>query len=577
MRLTRASLAAGAAALIIVSVTFATAPSPASAALPGGLCTAAGDASRIAGKACDLLRNPKQLLSVGKNLVTGHIGTAINDLLGNGNSASASTALSLAAIVAWVSGGARAALHEMSKFVSETAAPQLGTVWFSSTYWRIAGVGALLTVPFLFAAAVQALVRSDLALLGRAAFGHLPLALVGVGIAAPITMLLLSGTDDLCSLVWSRSSTDAFVHSAEVAGVISLLRAPFLAFLLFLFTAAGALLVWLELAMREAAVYIVVLLLPLAFAALVWPARRVWALRAVELLVALILSKFAIVAVLGLGGEALDHASASGVGLGTVLAGMVLVLLAALAPWAVLRLVPLTELASSAAGALRPHAMASVQATKEVKGHAEAAIGGVAGHLVDLATFSTERARVHQPDLNGRGGERPRDRVQSGRVDLDNRRLDALAGMRAEESQGNGLADGVGGDADAADAADGVAGLDAAAHGGQGGRESVARDQRVPGADPIWQAPDMSWPPLTLGVDEGWPPEPPWPDGGRPPGDPIGPGRAEGAPRDQPDPPTPPADGAPRDQPDPLTPAADGGPGEQSDPLPPAQDRGGPL
>ena len=59
--------------------------------------------------------------------------------------------------------------------------------------------------------------------------------------------------------------------------------------------------------MREAAVYVIVLMLPLVFAAMVWPARRVWAIRAVELLVALILSKFAIVAVLALGGAALGH------------------------------------------------------------------------------------------------------------------------------------------------------------------------------------------------------------------------------------------------------------------------------
>ena len=68
--------------------------------------------------------------------------------------------------------------------------------------------------------------------------------------------------------------------------------------------------------MREAAVYVVVLMLPLAFAALVWPARRIWAVRAVELLVALILSKFAIVAVLSLGGAAISasagHASVTG-------------------------------------------------------------------------------------------------------------------------------------------------------------------------------------------------------------------------------------------------------------------------
>ena len=52
---------------------------------------------------------------------------------------------------------------------------------------------------------------------------------------------------------------------------------------------AAAFALWVELLLREAAVYVIVLMLPLAFAALVWPARRIWAVRAVELLVALIL------------------------------------------------------------------------------------------------------------------------------------------------------------------------------------------------------------------------------------------------------------------------------------------------
>ena len=109
---------------------------------------------------------------------------------------------------------------------------------------------------------------------------------------------------------------------------------------------------WIELLMREAAVYVIVLMLPLAFAAMVWPARRIWAVRAVELLVALILSKFAIVAVLSLGGAALssgaDHGSVTG-----SMAGAVLIMLAAFSPWALLRLIPLAELASGAAGTLR--------------------------------------------------------------------------------------------------------------------------------------------------------------------------------------------------------------------------------
>ena len=296
----------------------------------------------------------------------------------------------------------------MGKVVNETSAPQLGSVWFSSTYWRIAAVSALLTLPFLFAAAVQALVRSDLSLLARAAFGHLPIALVGVGIAAPVTMLLLSGTDELCSLVWSPSSsnglTSLFAGGGTVIGAVALAGSPFLAFLMCLFTAAAAILVWLELAMREAAVYIVVLLLPLAFAALVWPARRVWAVRVVEILVALILSKFAIVAVLGLGGAALDQAGAHG--LSAMLAGMVLVLLAALAPWAVLRLVPLAEVASSAASALRPHTLSALQTawpSARTRERAEQGIAHVTGDIGDLVRLSNNghSASPHTASSNG--------------------------------------------------------------------------------------------------------------------------------------------------------------------------------
>jgi hypothetical protein len=109
---------------------------------------------------------------------------------------------------------------------------------------------------------------------------------------------------------------------------------------------------WIELLIREAAVYVIVLMLPLAFAAMVWPARRVWATRAVELLVALVLSKFAIVAVLSLGGAAMS----ANFGVDNVqawLAGLVLLLMAAFTPWALLRFVPVAELAAGAIGSLR--------------------------------------------------------------------------------------------------------------------------------------------------------------------------------------------------------------------------------
>lgn len=270
------------------------------------------------------------------------------------SASSALTSVTLGAVVTWVVGGAKYVLTSTAQVLSKTAAPQLTSTWFSATYWRVAGIAAVLTLPFLFAAAVQALIRSDLSLLLRAALGYLPLALLAVGIAAPLTMLLLAASDQMSAVVASAAGDQGVDFLGHATGLLSEIAAsfasPFVLFLVGLLTVAGALVLWIELLVREAAVYVIVLMLPLAFAAFVWPARRVWVIRSIELLVALILSKFAIIAVLSLGGAALDQsANRSVTGL---LAGGVLVVLAAFAPWAMLRLIPLAEVAGAAAGSL---------------------------------------------------------------------------------------------------------------------------------------------------------------------------------------------------------------------------------
>lgn len=282
----------------------------------------------------------------------------------SGLTSSAATGAMLNAIGASVSGAASFVVRETEGVLNETTTPQLRSSWFSAAYWKVAAIATILTLPFLFAAAVQALLRSDLTLLLRAALGYLPLALLAVAIAAPVTMLLLSASDELAAVVASASGghgTDFFTQAVGSLGATGVFaESPFIAFVIGLFTVLGALFLWVELLMREAAVYVVVLMLPLAFAALVWPARRIWAIRAVELLVALILSKFAIVAVLSLGAAALSHSTIGG--LGGALAGLVLLVLGAFTPWALLRLIPLSELASSTAGTLRGHTSTALAA-----------------------------------------------------------------------------------------------------------------------------------------------------------------------------------------------------------------------
>jgi hypothetical protein len=271
-----------------------------------------------------------------------------------GGVANAIKSAALGAILGWVASGAESALKETAKVIDDTTSPQLTSSWFSSSYWRVAGIAALLTVPFLCAAMIHAVVRSDLGLLTRAAFGYLPLSLLAVGIASQLTMLLLAGTDEMSSIVASASlhADGVFLSSTSVRAVAESVATgdPFVTFLAAIITVAATLTLWLELLVRNAAVYVIVLMLPLFFAAMVWPARRTLAIRAIETLIALILSKFAIVAVLSLGGSALGHSTIPGAA--SVLTGGTLVLLAAFTPWALLRMLPLHEVASAAAGGL---------------------------------------------------------------------------------------------------------------------------------------------------------------------------------------------------------------------------------
>lgn len=261
----------------------------------------------------------------------------------------------LHAIGSWVLDGTKAALQEVAGVIGTATAPNLQSTWFSPIYWRVAALATLLTVPFLCAAAVQAVARADLALLVKSAFGYLPLALVTITFAAPLTMLLLSATDQMSAIVSAGAVDNGsnFLDKTAVAvGAASVLNgSPFLAVIVGLFTIMAALALATELLIREAAVYVVVMLLPLAFAAMVWPARRIWAVRIVELLISLILSKFVIVAVLTL--AAAPFANGDGTTISQVLTAMSLVMLATFSPWALMRLLPFTELAAGAAGMLR--------------------------------------------------------------------------------------------------------------------------------------------------------------------------------------------------------------------------------
>jgi len=528
-------------ALVVLTAgcALAVAPAPAFALNPvKPICAVGGWFSGLVGKVCTVAQHPGRIVSAGEKLAGGHVGGAVKTVLGDGGGggSAASTAVGLAAIGAWVLGGAKFALHETAKVLAATTRPELQSTWFSSAYWRMAGVAALLTLPFLFAAAVQAVMRSDLSLLARATLGYLPLALLAVSVAAPLTTLLLAASDEMAAIV-SSAAGNAGTHfldraSLTIGGLTILSGSPFLAFLVGLLTAAGTLTLWIELLMREAAVYVIVLMLPLVFAALVWPARRVWAIRTVELLIALILSKFAIVAVLALGGAAMSQSVGHSVT--GFLAGIVLVVLAAFAPWALVRLMPLSELASGAAGSLRPEARAlrgsALAADTGAHMGADWAVGLTARmqhQLQETSASAGARDGAQDPSATPQGVSEGAAGPDTSRVLSNHAPVDGLgtddgatpgmsetgqfdsAGPGAPSVDGGvGRAVGPGGDP--------AGGAHAGGQPGDGAHDVGAHGAGPPGAEPgsgsapVWHASDETLPPLPLDLEHLQGPQSPW-------------------------------------------------------------------
>jgi hypothetical protein len=219
-------------------------------------------------------------------------------------------------------------------------------------------VAGLLALPMLLLALIQAVWRQDIWILLRSALGYLPMAFILAGGAIVATQLLVSVTDGLAASVVQglgggsgnllQSVGDAYKNALDdtSAGAVPL----FGVFLGAIILAIGAFVLWLEMVIRDAAIYVALFFLPLTFVAMIWPATSRWARRLVEFLVAVILSKFVIIAILGLASAAITQTSLAQPGDGSVfermIAGAALLVLAAWSPFGLLRLIPMMEVAA---------------------------------------------------------------------------------------------------------------------------------------------------------------------------------------------------------------------------------------
>ncbi len=334
--------------------------------------------------------------------VGGVAGSAASQLAGFGvNSV-------LNALGGWVSAGATWLLGQIGTVIAATTSIDLGASWFTSHYQIMVALAGVIIVPMLLLGIMQSIYRQNASMLMRSVLVNVPLAILLTVVAVKLVQLGLALTDSMSAAIAHGADLDSGHFLASVtlglsgASAVGQPAAP--AFILFvggLAVVCGALMVWVELLIRAAAVYVAVLFLPLALASLAWPAISHWCRRLVDTLVALVLGKFVIVAVLSLAAGALAGGSGKGGGgFAAVLGGAALLLFAAFAPWALFRLLPFLETGAvghlvalchrarqSAAAPARSLAQVAMRATAagSIAGTATGSMGGLLGGSVARA------------------------------------------------------------------------------------------------------------------------------------------------------------------------------------------------
>lgn len=266
----------------------------------------------------------------------------------------------------WVLGAVEFFVNGALDFLRTSARPDVESVWFAgpgSPYATVRNIAGVLLLGFVFLGLIQGLVQADPGAMVRRIAGNLPVAVAGMIVTTAVVGRLLELTDALSDTVLSSSNQQTLHFLSGFGATVTGVTGGFAAVLLGLVAVIAALLLWVELIVRSSLVYLLVAISPLGFAASLWPSARGFLRKTVEVLIAVILSKFVIAIALAIGVAALSGAGSSGAGqsvsagaggsLGTLLVGAVLLGLAAFSPFLVLKLVPVAEAALLAHGISR--------------------------------------------------------------------------------------------------------------------------------------------------------------------------------------------------------------------------------
>jgi hypothetical protein len=254
----------------------------------------------------------------------------------------------------------------------------LGAEWFRANVAVIGAVTVPVVAGLLVVQVITSVLRREPGGLARAAIG-LGKAFVGAAIALGITQAALIATDGVCEFIAASAGTSvqgAAARFLELTWLAGPQAGPVLQMLLGIGIIVGCLALWTVLLFRKAALLLVAVFAPIAFAGAVWDQTRVWARRWTEVVAALVLCKVVIVVTFVVGasafsgiGPSLDpgapdptEAAVSSAGLSDLLVGLLLLGIAVCSPWLTYRFVHWTgmEAASVMHGAVAANPVSGV-------------------------------------------------------------------------------------------------------------------------------------------------------------------------------------------------------------------------
>src|SRR5215216_1611744 len=298
----------------------------------------------------------------------------------------------------WMTDAATWTTKQIATGIQKTSTPELKASWYKERFGSMVTLGLGLAALVTMMALASAAIRRDPEALGATVYGMVRAGL-GTGFVLVLTVLAVGVADDISHAIagetlgqgagqfWNDVG-DAWGKD-NFAGFGSAAIAFFFAFV----QVIAGLLVWIEMLLRSAAIYIAVLFLPAALAASIWPPLREWESRLVKVLFVLIAMRPVIITVLSLAG----HTAAAAItgeargDVGVMLAAIVIFALAACVPWALMTLVSM-----SADGAWS--ARAAHHGAREGMSASASRVGGSLGNARSAAS------RMHDARGGGPGG-----------------------------------------------------------------------------------------------------------------------------------------------------------------------------